>query len=114
MNAQELFQWSFRNKLLVMGTPLQNSIKELWALLHFLEPNKFPSCSHFEAHHSLNDADSVRRLSLSFTHAQSSAAPQHKSRVLVWQRVGPYPALIFPLQDFCVAQLSTLLIRITR
>lgn len=56
---QELSQWYFRNKLLVTGTPLQNSIKELWALLHFLEPSKFPSCAQFEATHSLNDADGV-------------------------------------------------------
>ena len=59
---QELSQWYFRNKLLVTGTPLQNSIKELWALLHFLEPSKFPSCAHFEATHSLNDADGASRL----------------------------------------------------
>ena len=41
------------------GTPLQNSIKELWALLHFLDANKFPSCEHFEAQHSLDNADQV-------------------------------------------------------
>lgn len=39
---QELVQWSFNSKLLVTGTPLQNNIKELWALLHFLHPEKFP------------------------------------------------------------------------
>lgn len=65
---QELSQWYFRNKLLVTGTPLQNSIKELWALLHFLEPPKFPSCAHFEATHSLSDADGV-----------SAPAPLHLS-----------------------------------
>ena len=58
------------------GTPLQNSIKELWALLHFLEPHKFPSCSHFEETHSLTDAEGVRlQLStspatLSFSHKE--------------------------------------------
>lgn len=50
---QELITWSFKNKLLVTGTPLQNSIKELWALLHFLEPDKFPSLEAFEQQHSL-------------------------------------------------------------
>ncbi|PNH05864.1 Chromodomain-helicase-DNA-binding protein 1, partial [Tetrabaena socialis] len=35
---QELAEWHFKNKLLITGTPLQNSLKELWALLHFLEP----------------------------------------------------------------------------
>lgn len=44
---------------LYAGTPLQNSIKELWALLHFLDANKFPSCEYFEAQHSLDNADQV-------------------------------------------------------
>ena len=57
--AQELASWSFRNKLLVTGTPLQNSMKELWALLHFLEPSRFPDCASFEAHHSLTDTEGV-------------------------------------------------------
>lgn len=43
----------------VAGTPLQNSIKELWALLHFLDADKFPSCEYFEAQHSLDNADQV-------------------------------------------------------
>lgn len=29
------------NKLLVTGTPLQNSLLELWALLHFLAPERW-------------------------------------------------------------------------
>lgn len=45
--------------LVCTGTPLQNSIKELWALLHFLDANKFPSCEYFEAQHSLDNADQV-------------------------------------------------------
>jgi hypothetical protein len=39
--VQELAGWSFTNMLLVTGTPLQNSLRELWALLHFLEPEKY-------------------------------------------------------------------------
>ncbi len=45
--------WQFKNKLLITGTPLQNSLKELWALLHFLEPDKFPNQEDFEAEYSL-------------------------------------------------------------
>ncbi|KAL3153482.1 hypothetical protein ABBQ38_011813 [Trebouxia sp. C0009 RCD-2024] len=59
---QEMTQFSFKNRLLITGTPLQNSIKELWALLHFLDANKFPSCEYFEAQHSLDNADQVAKL----------------------------------------------------
>ena len=58
--AQELSQWHFKNKLLITGTPLQNSMRELWALLHFLEPAKFPDIDAFDARHSLQRAEDVR------------------------------------------------------
>lgn len=58
--VQELATWQFKNKLLVTGTPLQNSMKELWALLHFLEPSKFPNAEDFDARHSLKKAEEVR------------------------------------------------------
>ena len=57
--VQELSTWNFKNKLLVTGTPLQNSMRELWCLLHFLEPNKFPDAEEFERRHSLKEAQEV-------------------------------------------------------
>ncbi|XP_027343155.1 protein CHROMATIN REMODELING 5-like [Abrus precatorius] len=42
-----LSEFSTKNKLLVTGTPLQNSVEELWALLHFLDPDKFKSKDEF-------------------------------------------------------------------
>lgn len=38
-----------RNRLLLTGTPLQNSLTELWALLNFLLPNVFKSAESFES-----------------------------------------------------------------
>lgn len=35
-----LKEFDTNHRLLVTGTPLQNSLKELWALLHFIMPNK--------------------------------------------------------------------------
>uniref|UniRef100_A0A1I7TIB5 Mediator of RNA polymerase II transcription subunit 25 n=1 Tax=Caenorhabditis tropicalis TaxID=1561998 RepID=A0A1I7TIB5_9PELO len=37
-----------QRRLLITGTPLQNKLPELWALLNFLLPSIFSSCSTFE------------------------------------------------------------------
>ena len=36
------------HRLLLTGTPLQNKLPELWALLNFLLPSIFKSCATFE------------------------------------------------------------------
>lgn len=43
-----LHSYKSRNRLLLTGTPLQNELKELWALLNFLLPNVFDSHVNFE------------------------------------------------------------------
>lgn len=35
-------------------------MRELWALLHFLEPEQFPDCDAFVEQYSTNDANKVR------------------------------------------------------
>lgn len=59
---QELIGFNFKNKLLVTGTPLQNSLRELWALLHFLQQDKFPDSDVFEQEYSLQTMDGVSGL----------------------------------------------------
>lgn len=44
-----LKEFETNRRLLITGTPLQNSLKELWALLHFIMPNKFVTWEEFEA-----------------------------------------------------------------
>lgn len=46
-----LFDFDTNHRLLITGTPLQNSLKELWALLHFIMPGKFVSWEDFEIDH---------------------------------------------------------------
>lgn len=46
-----LFEFDTNHRLLITGTPLQNSLKELWALLHFIMPQKFITWEEFEQIH---------------------------------------------------------------
>ncbi|CAR25552.1 hypothetical protein ZYGR_0A01170 [Zygosaccharomyces rouxii] len=70
---RNLLSFHCRNRLLLTGTPIQNSMQELWALLHFIMPSLFDSHdefnewfsrdieSHAEANTTLNQQQ-LRRL----------------------------------------------------
>ncbi|KAB8078063.1 putative DNA helicase ino80 [Aspergillus leporis] len=44
---KNLLGFSCRNRLLLTGTPIQNNMQELWALLHFIMPTLFDSHDEF-------------------------------------------------------------------
>ena len=55
--AQVIRVFSSRNRLLITGTPLQNNLHELWALLNFLLPDVFGDSEAFDSWFSSQNAD---------------------------------------------------------
>ncbi|KAM9296277.1 chromodomain-helicase-DNA-binding protein 6 [Gastrophryne carolinensis] len=54
---------ALEHKVLLTGTPLQNSVEELYSLLNFLEPNQFPCESSFlEEFGDLKTEEQVKKL----------------------------------------------------
>lgn len=56
--SQVIRLFESRNRLLITGTPLQNNLHELWALLNFLLPDVFGDSEAFDQWFSGQDADS--------------------------------------------------------
>lgn len=59
---KSLKEFDTNHRLLITGTPLQNSLKELWALLHFIMPDKFPTWELFEEEHGNAEQKGYSRL----------------------------------------------------
>lgn len=56
-------QLSTKYRLLITGTPLQNNLHELWALLNFLMPTVFVSADVFDSYFKTSvQTDLVKRL----------------------------------------------------
>jgi len=53
--SQVLRSFSSHSRLLITGTPLQNNLHELWALLNFLLPDVFNSSEDFDSWFDLKD-----------------------------------------------------------
>ena len=97
---QELTRWKFKNKLLVTGTPLQNSMHELWALLHFLEPLKFPDADAFVSRHSLQKAEEVQSFNSTGVIKTGAILGQH----IIWQE------WVLDCMDVCLGHLCVQLV----
>lgn len=54
-----LLSFKARSRLLLTGTPIQNTLQELWALLHFIMPTLFDSHGEFSEWFKIEDGDSV-------------------------------------------------------
>jgi len=60
---QVLSDFHTEKRLLITGTPLQNTLRELWCLLHFLDPAKFASLDEFESRFSgVSHGEGIRDL----------------------------------------------------
>jgi chromodomain-helicase-DNA-binding protein 7 len=46
--AKGQIAYGYQHRVLMTGTPLQNNTAELWSLLNFIEPAKFPDADRFE------------------------------------------------------------------
>ena len=46
---QQLVQFKFQSTVLLTGTPIQNSMSELWSLLNFVAPGSFETIESFSA-----------------------------------------------------------------
>jgi SNF2 family DNA or RNA helicase len=47
ISAKGTLQHGYQSRVLMSGTPLQNDLSELWTLLNFIEPFKFPEIDSF-------------------------------------------------------------------
>ena len=68
--------YTSNNRLLLTGTPLQNKLPELWALLNFLLPSIFRACNTFEQWFNAPFAITGEKVSL-FVHSISSISDPH-------------------------------------
>jgi len=63
VSQEGIIQYGYQHRVLMTGTPLQNNTQELWSLLNFIEPHKFPDLEKFnERYGQISDQDQVYNL----------------------------------------------------
>ena len=72
-------EYGFQLRLLMTGTPLQNNTQELWSLLNFIEPRKFPDMDKFQERYGrITSPEQVAPTCLTFPYF---------SFIFIWVRV---------------------------
>lgn len=84
-----LLGFNCRNRLLLSGTPIQNSMAELWALLHFIMPTLFDSHDEFNEwfskdieSHAENKTGIDESKSISFLNFHQNLLNQHENMIV--------------------------------
>ena len=73
--SQAVRRFHFSNALLLTGTPLQNNLHELWALLNFLYEDLFPSSAAFDKAFQLNSTKGATVDNEQLSHASQLLRP---------------------------------------
>ncbi|KHN78330.1 ATP-dependent helicase brm [Toxocara canis] len=84
-----------QHRLLLTGTPLQNKLPELWALLNFLLPSIFSSCGTFEQWFNAPFATTGEKVELNQEETMLIIRRLHKVCYLVFGRIAVFQRLIF-------------------
>ena len=90
LQTVRMFKTSFR--LLITGTPLQNNLHELWALLNFLLPEVFASAEAFDEWFTVKDKDFVKDDFVGRVSFDLNEIPKRvpsRSQLLALMRLGP-------------------------
>jgi SNF2 family DNA or RNA helicase len=51
--AQSVYELHSRHKLVLTGTPIENTLRDLWSQLHFLNPKLLGTLNHFNQHYTI-------------------------------------------------------------
>ncbi|KAJ4469035.1 SNF2 family N-terminal domain-containing protein [Lentinula edodes] len=71
--SQIVRAFASRGRLLITGTPLQNSLEELWALLNFIAPEIFVSFSDLDSFLNKDDAPTAATITTADTAVNSAS-----------------------------------------
>lgn len=76
-------KYKSKNRLLLTGTPLQNNLSELWALLNFLLPQVFNSSASFEAWFN----EPMAKLSATGAVSEEESALNEEEKLIIVKRL---------------------------